>query len=432
MERIIMKDLLDWKRETKGRKPLVLYGARQVGKTYILQEFARDYYKNSIYINFERMPIVGSFFDGGLSPERIIMLLEEYFNQRIVPEETLLIFDEIQACERALTSLKYFCEEAPEYHVVAAGSLLGVAINREKYSFPVGKVITKTLYPLRFDEFLAATGNGALVRLIQEHFEQMKEMPEAIHQELLMWLRRYFFIGGMPAVVTKYLNEKNLVNIPEMQSMILSAYIADMAKYPTNSESTKIQNAFKSLPAQLSKENKKFQYKLIRKGATASLFGNSIAWLEMAGVALKCDRTTRGELPIGVFRDVSAFKLYMADVGLLSAFVNITPDNIIRDELSDLYKGTLAENYVAQTLKVRHKELFYWTSESPEAEVDFVLQIDGKVVPIEAKYNTNVHARSMKHFTSMYQPERAIRLSARNFGTDGNIYAVPLYAAFCI
>ena len=432
MERIIMKDLLDWKRETKGRKPLVLYGARQVGKTYILQEFARDYYKNSIYINFERMPIVGSFFDGGLSPERIIMLLEEYFNQRIVPEETLLIFDEIQACERALTSLKYFCEEAPEYHVVAAGSLLGVAINREKYSFPVGKVITKTLYPLRFDEFLAATGNGALVRLIQEHFEQMKEMPEAIHQELLMWLRRYFFIGGMPAVVTKYLNEKNLVNIPEMQSMILSAYIADMAKYPTNSESTKIQNAFKSLPAQLSKENKKFQYKLIRKGATASLFGNSIAWLEMAGVALKCDRTTRGELPIGVFRDVSAFKLYMADVGLLSAFVNITPDNIIRDELSDLYKGTLAENYVAQTLKVRHKELFYWTSESPEAEVDFVLQIDGKVVPIEVKYNTNVHARSMKHFAAMYQPERAIRLSARNFGTDGNIYAVPLYAAFCI
>lgn len=432
MERIILRDLIKWKENTRDRQPLLLYGARQVGKTYILQEFGRDYYKNSIYINFERMPIVGEFFDGDLFPDRLIQLLEEYFNQKIIPGDTLLIFDEIQACERALTSLKYFCEEAPEYHVIGAGSLLGVAVHREKFSFPVGKVTMKTLYPFRFDEFLMATGNKTLVGLIQEHYDNMTEMPEETHKELLRWLRRYYFVGGMPAAIKKYLDEESFVNIPEIQSMILNSYTADMAKYSTVGECTKIQNAFKSLPAQLSKDNKKFQYKLIRKGATAGLFGDSISWLEMAGVAIKCDRTTRGELPINVFRDVSAFKLYLSDVGLLSAFTNILPDSIMRDELSDVYKGALAENYVAQTLKVKHRDLFYWTSDSPESEVDFVIQLDGKVVPIEVKYDTNVHARSIKHFVAMYHPVEVIRLSARNFGREGEILSVPLYAAFCL
>lgn len=289
MERDIMQELLEWKNLKKGRMPLLLYGVRQSGKTYILREFGDRYYKNSIYVNFERMQMVADYFVGELSPDRIIRLLEEYFGQKVVPEETLLIFDEIQACERALTSLKYFCEEAPEYHVAAAGSLLGVAINRESYSFPVGKVIMKTLYPLRFDEFLAALGQKHLVSLIWEHYNEMKEMPEAAHQELLQWYDRYLFIGGMPAAINEYKERESLINVPEVQSLILNAYTADMAKYTSNSESTKIRNAFLSIPAQLAKENKKFQYKLIRKGATAGLFGDSIAWLIFSGIALSCE-----------------------------------------------------------------------------------------------------------------------------------------------
>ena len=433
MERNITAELLEWKNMEKNRMPLVLYGARQVGKTYALQNFGRDYYKNFIYINFERMPVIAEFFDGDLKPDRLIRFLEEYFSEKIIPGQTLLIFDEIQACERALTSLKYFAEEAPEYHVAAAGSLLGVAIHREKYSFPVGKVIMKTMYPLQFDEFLRAMGNGHLVTVIREHFISMEQMPEQTHRELLLWLRRYMLVGGMPAAVKKYIEDQSVINVPELQMMILNAYTADMAKYAEAGESTKIQNAFRSLPAQLAKDNKKFQYKLIRKGATAGLFGDSIAWLVMAGVVLEADRVTRGEMPVRVFRDVSAFKLYMADTGLLSAFAGIMPENMIRDDLSDVYKGALTENYVAQTLKGNGYDLYYWTSDSPQAEVDFVIQKHGKVIPVEVKYGENVHARSIKHYIRMYHPETAIRLTARNFGEDEDgMKSIPLYAAFCL
>ncbi len=433
MERNIVGELLEWKGIQKNRVPLILYGARQVGKTYTLQHFGSDYYRNCIYVNFERMPVVSEFFDGDLHPDRIVRFLEEYFTAKIIPEETLIIFDEIQACERALTSLKYFAEEAPEYHVAAAGSLLGVALHREKYSFPVGKVMMKTMYPLGFDEFLKATGNGYLVTLIRQHFMEMSEMPVQIHKELINMLRRYLFVGGMPAVVKKYVEEQTLVNLQELQSMILSAYTADMAKYSTAGECTKIQSAFRSLPAQLAKDNKKFQYKLIRKGATAGLFGDSISWLVMAGVVLECDRITRGEIPIKAFRDVSAFKLYMSDVGLLSSHAGIMPENMIRQELSDVYKGALAENYVAQALCAGGHEIFYWTAESPAAEVDFVIQKEGKVLPIEVKYDENVHAKSLKHYTNLYDPKEIIRVSARNFGRDEKgMISVPLYAVFCI
>lgn len=433
MERNITYELLRWKDQKKDRMPLVIYGARQVGKTYTLQNFGRDHYKNFIYINFERMPVVAEFFDGELKPDRIILFLERYFSEKIVPEDTLLIFDEIQACERALTSLKYFSEEAPEYHIAAAGSLLGVALHREKYSFPVGKVTMKNMYPLSFDEFLKAIDKEYLVDAIREHFSTMTEMPQQTHQELIYELRNYFFVGGMPAVIKKYKEEQSLINLAELQNMILSAYTADMAKYTSAGESTKIQNAFRSMPAQLAKDNKKFQYKLIRKGATAGLFGDSISWLVMAGIVLECDRITRGEVPLKLFRDVSAFKLYMSDVGLLSAFSGVMPENIIRQELSDIYKGALAENYVAQSLRANGYDLFYWTSDSPAAEVDFLIQKEGIAIPIEVKYDTNVHARSLRHYQNMYHPQKQIHISARNFGENENgVMSVPLYAAFCI
>lgn len=432
MERNIMKELVEWKNEHNNRMPLVLYGVRQVGKTYILRELGDRYFKNTVYVNFERMKIISDYFLGELNPDRIIRFLEEYFNQKIIPDETLIIFDEIQACERALTSLKYFCEDAPEYHVAAAGSLLGVAINREQYSFPVGKVVMKTLYPLRFDEFLAALGQKHLVGIITEHFNSMEELSEATHRELLDWYKRYQLIGGMPAAVKSYMESELLTNVQEMQSMILNSYTADMAKYNSDSESTKIRNCFFSIPAQLSKENKKFRYKLIRKGATAGLFGDSIAWLIHSGVVLSCDRVTRAELPLIGFRDVSAFKLYLSDVGLMAAFAGILPENIIRNELSDVYRGSLAENYVAQTLKAGGYDLYYWTNDSPSLEVDFLIQKEGKVIPIEVKSGQNVHAKSLKHFEKMYQPDKIIRMSEKNFGTDGKIYSVPLYAAFCV
>ena len=432
MERNIMKLLVEWREMRAGRMPLILHGVRQAGKTYILRELGERYFKDSVYVNFERMEAVAGFFEGELNPDRLIRLLEEYFARKIVPDETLIIFDEIQACERALTSLKYFQEEAPEYHIAAAGSLLGVAINREKYSFPVGKVVIKTLYPLSFDEFLRAMDQDYLVTLIREHYDLRKEMPAVTHEELLLWYRRYLAVGGMPAAVKEYREQRSWINVPEVQTMILNAYTADMAKYAGDSESTKIKNAFASMPAQLAKENKKFQYKLIRKGATAGLFGDSIAWLVFSGTVLQCDRVTRGEMPLAAFRDVSAFKLYLSDVGLLTAFVNIPAENLIRNELSDLFRGALAENYVAQTLRAGGHQLYYWTSETPAAELDFVLQKEGKIMPVEVKSGKNTHARSLKHFRNLYQPEMAIRLSEKNFGLEEGVFAVPLYAAFCI
>ena len=432
MIRKIIDDLRAWRNMTADRKPLILYGARQVGKTYVLQEFADSFYRNNVYINFERMPMVAGYFDGDLKPDRIVRCLEEYFSVKIVPGDTLIIFDEVQACERALTSLKYFCEEAPEYHVVAAGSLLGVAISREKYSFPVGKVIIKTLYPLSFDEFLMATGNEYLISIIKEAYKNMSAMPEAAHREALEWYHKYLFVGGMPAAVNQYMQSGLLVNVPEIQSMIIAAYIADMAKYASESESTKIRNAYNSMPAQLAKENKKFQYKMIRRGATAGLFGDSIAWLTMAGLVYECKRVSRGELPLEAFRDVSAFKLYLSDVGLLSAFSNITSENIIRNELSPVYRGALTENYVAQALSSNGHGIYYWTSDSPVGEVDFVIQDKGRIYPIEVKSGENTHSRSLKHYEKMYLPDKIYRLSEKNFGCDENIFAVPLYAVFCI
>lgn len=432
MERNIMKELVQWKEQKKDRMPLVLYGVRQVGKTYVLREFGDRYFKNCIYVNFERMAAAADFFRGELDPERLIRLLEEYFDQKIIPDETLLIFDEVQACERALTSLKYFCEEAPEYHIAAAGSLLGVAIHRGHASFPVGRVLMKTLYPLRFDEFLNAVGQKHYVSMIREHFRSMEAMPESSHYELLSWYQRYLFIGGMPAAVNQYLERESLINVPEIQSLILNAYTADMAKYAGESDSTKIRNAYQSMPAQLAKENKKFQYKLIRKGATAGMFGDSIAWLVFSGVVLSCDRVTRGELPLAAFRDVSAFKLYLSDVGLLSAFTGILPEHIIRNELSPLYRGALAENYAAQTLKANGYELYYWTSDAPAAELDFLIQKEGQVVPVEIKSGEHVTARSLRHFQKRYQPETVYRVSEKNFGQTDGICSVPLYAVFCI
>ena len=431
MKRKITAKLVEWKNKKEDRKPLLLYGARQVGKTYIIQDFADRFYKNSLYINFEKMPLVGSFFDSDISPARLIKILESHFDTKIVENDTLLIFDEIQICERALTSLKYFAEEAQNIHIIAAGSLMGVAINREKYSFPVGKVEMLTLYPLNFEEFLMATGKSHFIEIIQEHYIADKPMSSIMHTTLLDLHKRYLAVGGMPVAVKSFVNGASFSAISEMQSNILNAYSADMSKYASQHESVKIRGAYDSIPAQLAKINRKFQYKLIRKGASTALFGSSIEWIVMSGVVLKCDKVERGTSPLPIFRDLSSFKLYMSDTGLYCAKASIAPKSVIEGGLNDVLKGAISENCVAQTLIANGFALFYWESHS-QAEVDFVIQKEELAIPIEVKYDINTRSKSLNSFIKKYNPPYAIRVSAKNFGFENRIKSVPHYAVFCI
>lgn len=431
MKRKITKKLLTWKKKGMSRLPLLIYGARQVGKTYSIQDFAMNNYKNYVYVNFEQMAIVSSFFEGDLSPKRIISLLEGHLNVKILPEQTLIIFDEIQACERALTSLKYFAEEAPEYPIISAGSLLGVAVNRGSHSFPVGKVEMLTMYPLDFEEFLEALNKGFYIKEIKDKFLNNEPMPIAMHNELIELFRKYLCVGGMPAVINDYLRTNDLNSVAEIQNYIINSYIADMAKYTQNNETIKVRSTYDSIPAQLYKENKKFQYKVIKKGASTNLFGTSIEWLVEAGIVIKCKKVEQGNNPLNVFVDLSAFKIYMSDVGLLISKANFEYAKVLTYEINSVFKGGLVENYVAQTLLANNHTIFYWESNS-RAEVDFVIEIKGNVIPIEVKANLSNKAKSLKVFQEKYHPKYMIRLSAKNFGYVNNIKSVPLYAAFCI
>lgn len=430
MKRKLTEQLIRWKEIGKGRLPLLIYGARQVGKTYMIREFGDEYFKNTVYVNFEREERLIPYFEMDLSPERIISVLEDYFHVRIIPGQTLIIFDEIQICERALTSMKYFAESAPEFHLVAAGSLLGVAVNREHYSFPVGKVKILTMYPMDFEEFLWAGGKELLARTIREHFEMNQVLPDLLHQEALMEYRQYLISGGMPAVVLSHFNGDVPFTELEMKELILAAYTADMAKYASRSESAKISEAYDSLPTQLGRDNKKFQYKLIRSGARGSLYGDSIDWLICSGIVLKCTKCEQGHMPPSAYLDLSSFKLYYSDIGLLAARSKMTLNALERTE-SELFTGALTENYVAQALKASGYELNYWESKNT-AEVDFLIVKDGKVIPIECKAGTHVKAKSLMVYQARYQPEYCIRISTRNFGFVSGIQSVPVYAVFCI
>ena len=430
MKRLIEAKLMAWK-NNKERKPLILNGARQVGKTYILREFGENNYKNVVYVNLETNTSISSYFNDDISPERIIRYLEAYANEAIIPEKTLIIFDEIQSCERALTALKYFCEETPEYHIAAAGSLLGVAINRQKYSFPVGKVDTVTMYPFTFQEFLWAVGEGYLCDEIRIHFDRLEALPEVLHNKATDLYRCYLITGGMPAAVSEFVTTKKLIGVPDIQNKILSDYLADMAKYASNSESVKIRACYNSIPAQLAKENKKFQYKIVQKGGSATIFGASIDWLSFAGIILKCQRIEQAFEPISVYADLSTFKIYMGDTGLLVMKSGMSQQTVLSGE-PNLFMGAVCENFVAQTLVAKGYNINYWTSEHT-AELDFVIQKGNQIIGIEVKKAQHVHSKSLFEFIKKYNPAYSIRLSEKNFGTaDNNVRIVPLYAAFCI
>ncbi len=430
MERKNEKKLLAWKNNRK-RMPLLIYGARQVGKTYLALHFGREHYKNTAYFNMEGSGEIAKIFTRDLSPERIIRELAVISGQSIFKRDTLIIFDEIQACERALTSLKYFCENEPDYHIVAAGSLLGIALNREQYSFPVGKVDMMNLYPLDFEEFLWATGNNELCHLIREAYQ--KYIPLSLHQFALDLYKTYLVVGGMPRAVLEYLDTGDYNFVNDAQQTLNNAYIADMAKYATAHETNKLMAVWDSIPGQLAKENHKFQYKHIKTGARAYEYELPVEWLKAAGIINKCIKVTEGKMPLSAYADNSSFKIYLMDTGLLCSKFDIAVNVVINSPPAfHGFKGALTENYVMQALVTNGFSPYYWES-GGKAEVDFLVQDrQGNIIPVETKAADNVKAKSLMIYMKKYESPWAIRISAKNFGFENNIRSVPLYAVFCI
>ncbi len=431
MYRKIMQYLIDWK-NSPYRKPLILQGARQVGKTYTALEFGRTHYENVAYFNFETNPKIKATFDEDISPAYLIPVLSHISGQTIFKEKTLIIFDEVQLCERALTSLKYFCEDAPGYHIIVAGSLLGVAVNRAKFSFPVGKVDIKTMYPMDIEEFMLALGEDSLVNRIKDCFNENKEMPAALHSAALKLYKEYLIVGGMPECVSQYTSTKDFILIKHLQSMILASYLNDMSKYNSTNEIKKTRLTYDNITVQLSKKNTRFQYKLIKKGARAAEFENAIEWLSLSGIVSQVYKAEQIKKPLENYRDIDSFKIYISDCGLLCAKKDLNADDIlyISDEIND-FKGGLTENYVNNTLCTNGHTTYYWESDR-EAEIDFIIQLNGKIIPIEVKAADNVKAKSLKIYQKKFNPEYSIKLSEKNFGFENNIKTIPLYAAFMI
>lgn len=431
MYRKIKHFLESWK-ESKHRKPLILQGARQVGKTYSILEFGRTHYENVAYFNFETNPKLNETFEENISPDYLIPILSHVAGQTIVREKTLIVFDEVQLCERALTSLKYFCEDAPDYHVIVAGSLLGVAVNRAKFSFPVGKVDMKTLYPMDMEEFMLALGEDSLVERIKKCFADDMPMPSALHDEAMQLYRQYLIVGGMPECVLLFAETKDYILIRHTQDTILASYLNDMSKYNNLNEIKKTRLAYDNITVQLSKKNTRFQYKLIKKGGRASEFENAIEWLCLSGIASQVYKVEQIKKPLENYRDIDAFKIYVSDMGLLLAKKDLAANDILYmvEDIND-FKGGMAENYVNVQLTISGYSTYYWMSERG-AEIDFVIQRDGKLIPIEVKSADNTKAKSLKVFMETYKPDYAIKLSAKNFGYEDGKKTVPLYAAFCI
>ncbi len=431
MYRKIMKFLETWK-ENKHRKPLILQGARQVGKTYSILEFGRTYYENVAYFNFETNPKLNATFEENISPEYLIPILSHIAGQTIVREKTLIVFDEVQLCERALTSLKYFCEDAPDYHIIAAGSLLGGAVNREKFSFPVGKVDMKTLYPMDMEEFLLALGEKKLVEQIKQSFQTDTPMPSALHDAAMQLYRQYLVVGGMPECVMQFAETKDYILVRHTQDTILASYLNDMSKYNNLNEIKKTRLTYDNVTVQLSKKNTRFQYKLLKKGGRASEFENAIEWLCLSGIVSQVYRVEQIKKPLENYRDIDAFKIYVSDLGLLCAKKDLVANDVLYmvEELND-FRGGMTENYVNVQLTINEYRTYYWESERG-AEIDFVIQRDGKLIPIEVKSADNTRAKSLKVYMETYNPDYAIKLSTKNFGFEDKKKIVPLYAAFCI
>ncbi|MCG4526665.1 ATP-binding protein [Intestinimonas massiliensis] len=425
MFRSAMKELEKWKAK-KRRKPLIIRGARQVGKTWLMKEFGATAYVHTVYINFDNNERMKTLFTGSFSVERIVTGLELYAGQKIDADNTLLIFDEVQEVPQALAALKYFNEDAPQYQIVCAGSLLGVALHPGT-SFPVGKVEFLDLYPLSFFEFMIAMGKDQYVDLLQKgDFE----MASAFKQDYIDLMKPYYYVGGMPEVVQAFADNRDFNEAREIQQRILSAYEQDFSKHAPNEVVPRIRMLWNSIPAQLAKENKKFIYGLIKEGARAKEYELAMLWLTDCGLVHKVHRVSTPSLPLKAYEDLKAFKLFLLDVGLLSCMVGLRQDVLLDgNELFKEFKGALTEQYVLQQLKtVRGLNIYYWTAERGTAEVDFVIDNGGDVTPVEVKAEVNLQAKSLKVYREKFQPRLSIRTSMADYKIEDWLLNLPLWA----
>jgi len=424
MNRDIYQSLKNWKQSPR-RKPLILYGARQTGKTYALLQFGKAHYEKVIYLNFEKDKQLAGYFSGSLSPAVILQFLSIHTEQKIEPHNTLIIFDEIQECSSALTSLKYFQEEANEYHIAAAGSLLGVKTRRET-GFPVGKINILHLYPLSFFEFLSAAGHQS-IREFLEQINNFNPLPLPLHTQLIQYLKYYLFVGGMPEAVNEFINSNDLMVVREIQDEILDNYEKDFGKHAPTTQIMKIVSVWKQVPQQLGNENKKFIFKSVRSGARGREYEEAIQWLMDAGLIHKSLNIETAKIPLEAYIKSNIFKIFMLDVGLLGAFNRLSPKTIIMDNnLFTEYKGAFTENFVAQELIASGQKLCYWTS-SGKAELDFLVDVAEQIYPLEIKAGLSNKKRSLLVFGEKYKINNLCRGSLLNLKNDGKIFNYPLY-----
>lgn len=424
MQRYALKHLINWKNK-KNHKPLVIQGARQVGKTWLMQEFGKKYYEQVAYINFDVDVKSREIFDVDYDTERLIMDIGLATKTKINAENTLIILDEIQECPRALTSLKYFQENAPQYDIIVAGSLLGVACH-ESTGFPVGKVSFMNLYPLSFEEFLLAMGEERFVELLRKKDFKTIKLFNNKYEKLL---KQYCYVGGMPEVVNDFIENKDFESVRNLQREILTAYEEDFTKHIPANTVAKIRLLWKSIPAQLSKENKKFIYGAAKEGARARDFEAALSWLINSGLIYRVNKITKPDLPITAYEDFNSFKLFVLDVGLLGAMTNLQAETIIDgNRIFEEFKGAIAEQYVLQQFKtIKDLPVFYWSNETSRAEIDFVIQIKSDVVPVEVKAERNLQAKSLKVYMEKFKPNYAIRTSMADYKKTDNLIDLPLY-----
>ena len=423
MKRFIFDELLKWK-ESKYRKPLILKGARQIGKTYILKKFGEENYEGVAYFNFDHDEDLQNIFVNTKSPKRILEQLSFIYGKAILPEKTLIIFDEIQECPNALNSLKYFQEEANEHHIACAGSLLGIRLSHT--SFPVGKVDFLNMYPMTFSEFLIADNCENLVEYMKS-IKTIEKIPEIFFNQLEEKLKAYFIIGGMPEAVNVWVNEKNIELVNHVQENILRAYESDFSKHTQNSEANKISLIWNSIPSQLAKENKKFLYQVIKEGARAREYENALNWLNDANLIYKIYNITKPDFPLKAYHDLSSFKIYMNDVGLLRRMANLDSKIVIEgDRLFEEFKGAFTENYILTMLNYVFDEVpNYFTFD--RNEIDFVIQYKNKIIPIEVKSNKSTKNISLSKYNQKYDNEISIRFSMNNLNKDEKVLNIPLF-----
>lgn len=425
MYRIAIEKLYKWK-NSKRRKPLIIEGARQVGKTWLMKEFGKQAYADTVYINFDSNSRMADLFSADLDTDRLIMGLELYAGRKINPENTLLIFDEVQEVPRALASLKYFYENAPQYHIVCAGSLLGIALHQGT-SFPVGKVDFLKLYPLSFSEFLMATGNERFAELLKK---QDYEMITSFKQTYIDALKHYYFVGGMPEAVQSFAESKDFNEVRAIQKRILAAYEQDFSKHAPNEIVPKIRMLWNSIPSQLARENKKFIYGLVREGGRAREYETAIMWLSDCGLVHKVSRVNAAGIPLKAYEDLKAFKLFIVDVGLLGCMTGLRQRTLLDgDDLFVEFKGALTEQYVCQQLKtVEDLGIYYYTNDRGSCEIDFVVDTGEQIVPIEVKAETNLRAKSLKTYRERFEPELSVRTSMADYKKEDWLLNLPLYA----